>query len=277
MQATSEAHNDTAVKSRELYIDLLKRTVLGAATADFSFLAGASFLKKAVLNLCSSMGYKLVKPVNMKDREEGKDWPVSALTMIGQKRMDNIQFCTETIIKEEIPGDFIEAGVWRGGACILMKGILTAYGVTNRNLWVADSFEGLPKPTTETDKAIGHDYELDNKILAVTEDDVRKNFERVGLLDDKVKFLKGWFKDTLPTLQAGPYALIRLDGDYYESIMDGLVHLYDKLSPGGYLIVDDYNCIDACKKAVDEYREKHGIKEPMIKIDFSGSYWRKSK
>jgi hypothetical protein len=276
MQATI---NDSATAARALYIDLLKRTVLRSATIDFSFLAGgANPIKRSILKACDMAGYKLVKPVNSADREEGKDWPVSVLTMVGQKRMDNIQFCSETVLKEQIPGDFIEAGVWRGGSCIFMRGILKAYGEDHRSVWVADSFEGLPKPTTKADLAIGHDYELDNKILAVSVENVRENFARVGLLDDNVKFLKGWFRDTLPKLPAtNQYAVVRLDGDYYESIMDGLVHLYPRLSPGGFMIIDDYHCIDACKQAVDEYRSKNGIREPLTQIDFSGSFWRKSK
>ena len=79
-------------------------------------------------------------------RENGEDWPLIAHTMIGMKRLDNLQYCVEKVIAENVPGDLIETGVWRGGAAIFMRAILKAYGVTGRRVLVADSFEGLPSP-----------------------------------------------------------------------------------------------------------------------------------
>ena len=103
----------------------------------------------------------------------------------------------------------------------------------------------------------------------------RRNFERYCLLDEQVRFLKGWFSDTLPDAPIEELAVVRLDGDLYESTMDGLVNLYPKLSPGGYCIIDDYGHIDACRQAVDDYRSAHGIEEEMLVIDGAGSYWRR--
>ena len=105
---------------------------------------------------------------------------------------------------------------------------------------------------------------------------VQENFKRFDLLDDKVKFLKGWFKDTLPSAPIDHLAIIRLDGDMYESTMDGLVNLYHKLSSGGFIIIDDYGTIPACKKAVHDFRDKNGITEEIINIDDSGYYWQKN-
>ncbi len=96
------------------------------------------------------------------------------------------------------------------------------------------------------------------------------------MLDEQVVFLKGLFKDTLPTAPVERLALLRLDGDMYESTRDGLVHLYPKLSPGGTLIADDYYLFEAHRRAIDEYRAEHGIDDPIIAIDNFGAYWVKS-
>jgi O-methyltransferase len=115
-----------------------------------------------------------------------------------------------------------------------------------------------------------------HNLMRISLEQVQANFQRYGLLDDQVRFLKGWFKDTLPSAPIGKLAMIRLDGDMYESTMDGLVNLYPKLSPGGCLIVDDYGAISACRKAVHDYREQHGIHEEIHSIDWTGVYWRRS-
>lgn len=102
-------------------------------------------------------------------------------------------------------------------------------------------------------------------------------FERYGLLDDRVRFLEGWFRDTLPTAPVDKLSVLRLDGDLYESTMDGLVNLYPKVSPGGFVIVDDYGNIQACKAAVHDYRARHGGTEPIVDVDGSGVWWRREK
>jgi hypothetical protein len=195
-------------------------------------------------------------------------------TMIGRKRLDNIHTLLDRIIDGKIPGDLIETGVWRGGATIFMRGYLAAHGITDRRVWVADSFAGLPVPSASQD--LGHDFSASVfPILAIPRAEVEELFARYDLLDDHVKFLEGWFKDTLPTAPIPRLALIRLDGDLYESTRDALVHLYHKLSPGGFVIVDDYNDFEPCRRAVDEFREKVGERAPLEKIDWSAVYWRK--
>lgn len=207
-------------------------------------------------------------------RQDGSDWPVSGETMIGIKRLDNIQECVQAVVHNNIPGDLIETGVWRGGATIFMKGCLKAFGNTDKVVWVADSFEGLPVPSINIpqDK---HDTLSTIKFLAVPESEVLLNFSRYGLLDDKVKFLHGWFKNTLPELQSHKWSYIRLDADMYESTMDGLVNLYPGLSHGGYITIDDYGATPACRAAVDDYRKSHNIKEEIRQIDWTGVYWKK--
>lgn len=214
-----------------------------------------------------------------KVRAEGRDWPPPKIahTMIGLKRLDNLQFCVEGILANNIPGDLIEAGVWRGGATIFMRAILKAYDVKDRYVWVADSFEGLPAPDPERYPCDAGDRLYTLKELAVTLDEVKANFGRYGLLDEQVRFLKGWFRDTLPKAPIDRLAVIRLDGDMYESTMDALVSLYPKLSVGGYLIVDDYGAIQACRQAVHDYRELYGIEDEILSIDWTGVYWRRAQ
>lgn len=210
-------------------------------------------------------------------REGGRDWPRLAHTMIGVKRMNNLQFCVENVLKEGVPGDLIETGVWRGGACIFMRGILKAYGDNQRTVWVADSFAGLPPPDEAKYPADAGDKHHIIEPLAVGLEQVKMFFERYGLLDDQVRFLKGWFKDTLPTAPIQKLAVARLDGDMYESTMDGLTNLYPKLSVGGYLIVDDYGAVRGCKQAVEDYRQAQGITEPIQPIDGMGVFWQRSR
>ncbi len=195
-------------------------------------------------------------------------------TMIGKKRLDNIQFCIETILEEDIPGDVIETGIWRGGATLFMRGVLAAYGITDRMVWAADSFEGVPSPSLPEDIGL----ELSAKVLpvlAVGLEDVMDLFDRYDLLDDKVNFIQGWFKDTLATAPIETLAVLRLDGDLYESTIDALNPLYSKVSIGGFIIVDDYYSCPPCKRAIDEFRAKHAIQDELIQIDDQSVYWRK--
>jgi hypothetical protein len=196
-------------------------------------------------------------------------------TMIGRKRLDNIEHCIRSIQKANVAGDFAETGVWRGGACIFMKGCMTALGIADRNLWVADSFEGLPVPRLPQDH--GYDYSVGNvPILAVSLEEVQENFRRYDLLDDSVKFLKGWFSQTLPNAPIERLALLRLDGDLYESTIDALNALYHKVSPGGFVIVDDYGDFEPCRRAVDDFRNRSGVSDPIEKVDWTCVFWRKS-
>jgi len=221
-------------------------------------------------------GFTLCRKTNRTEeiRQQGGDWPFEAETMIGMKRLENIEFCFNGIIRNNIPGDLIETGVWRGGATIFMRALLKAANITDRNVWVADSFEGLPKPTGKFEADL-NDHHHTLKELAVSLEEVKQNFENYHLLDDQVKFLKGWFYDTLPKAPIGKLALLRLDGDMYESTMDALVHLYPKLSIGGYIIIDDWGAVKACKQAVIDYRNEHRINEEIIKIDWTGAFWKK--
>lgn len=199
----------------------------------------------------------------------------TAHSMIGTRRIDNIDYCLERIRKDHVPGDLIETGVCRGGAVVYMRGYLQAFEMNDRKVWCADSFEGLPKPTHAADQR--YDFSAGKyPILAASQAFVEDVFRRYGLLDASVRFLKGWFRDTLPTAPIDRLALLRLDGDLYESTMDALTALYDKVSPGGFVIVDDYGSFESCKLAIHEFRERRGIDEVMVSIDEHSVFWRKS-
>jgi O-methyltransferase len=209
-------------------------------------------------------------------RVEGRDWPSRAHTMIGLKRLANIRYCVETVLDENVAGDLIETGVWRGGAVIFMRAILRARGVTDRIVWAADSFAGLPAPDVKhfpQDEGISlHRFPQ----LAVPLEHVKENFQRYGLLDEQVRFVKGWFRDTLPHVPIERLAVLRLDGDLYESTIQALDGLYHKVSPGGFVIVDDYGNVPACREAVTDFRVRQGITDTIVPIDWGGVYWRRS-
>lgn len=213
--------------------------------------------------------------VQADERMNGYDWPAAALTMIGMKRLDNIEHCIRTLHAEHIPGDLMETGVWRGGAGILMRALLRELQCTGRRVWLADSFCGLPEPDAAKYPADKGNTLYREKILNVPLAEVKQNFESYDLLDEQVVFLEGWFSETLPDAPVQQLALLRLDGDLYESTAVALEALYPKVAPGGFVIVDDYNAFPFCKKAVDDYRQQQGINEPLISVDRECVYWRK--
>lgn len=264
---------------RRRYLAVLRRELVGRSERyPYRFVRRpAGDMEAAVYDALRDVGLELVtrEPPRHALYEEGGGWPVTGLTMIGERRLEQLQEATETVLRDGVPGDLIETGVWRGGATILMRAVLQAHGATDRTVWVADSFEGVPVPDGDRYPADGGDRLHAQPALAVGLEEVRENFRAHGLLDAQVRFLAGWFRDTLPTVRDRRWAIVRLDGDLYESTMDGLVNLYPSLAPGGFLIVDDWGAMPPCRQAVDEYRRDHGIEEPIVPIDWTGVYWRK--
>ncbi len=209
-------------------------------------------------------------------RETGADWPLNGTTMVGLKRLDHLQQCVERVVADGVQGDLIETGVWRGGASILMRAVLAVLG-DQRNVWLADSFEGLPKSRPEQYPAdAGSDEHFVFDYLSVSEDDVKAAFERCRLLDDQVRFLRGWFSESLPPLRgAGNWALLRLDGDMYESTIVALESLYPDLAVGGFVVIDDYGALPQCREAVEDFRRAQEIADPIERIDWTGISWRR--
>jgi O-methyltransferase len=272
-----------ATSSGDRYLDLLKRCL---TRFDFDddltpIVMGSPLRRRVWAEVAKLLERRDIvafrkRPFQAWIREEGRDWPTRAETMIGLRRLDNFQECIETAIADDIPGDVLEAGVWRGGAGILARATLAVHGDTDRTVWMADSFEGLPKPRPEH-PADAEDMHWTQPFLAVSVDQVKANFARYGMLDDQVKFLEGWFADTLPTAPIDKLAVLRADGDMYGSTMDVLDALYDKVSVGGFVIIDDYGEIPQCRAAVEDFRTEHKITEPVQRIDGSGVFWRRRR
>jgi O-methyltransferase len=275
------------------YLDLLEQAVSDALHPAQSALVAvpsgrpirrfrvASWLRYGTQRLLSRRGYELARRIDVSpdfftDGRYDSAVPFSGETMIGMRRLDNVRDCVESVIRDRVPGDLIETGIWRGGCGIFMRGILAAYGVGDKHVFLADSFAGVPEPDTTRYPLDGFS-DLHNQVgLAVSQEDVVANFERYGLLDDQVHFVQGWFERTLPTLAGHTWAVIRLDGDLYQSTLEGLENLYPGLSPGGYCIVDDYGTYSACRQAVEDYRSKHKIDEPIVNVDGAGAFWRRT-
>jgi len=191
--------------------------------------------------------------------------------------IENLQFCVEKVIMNNVPGDLIETGIWKGGLPVLMRGILKAYGITDRVVWAADSFEGLPKPDPEKNLEDAIWFHLFGPLdrLEIPLEYAEGVFRKYNLLDNQVKFIKGWFSDTLPHAPIEKLAVMRLDGDWYESTSISLNALYPKLSQGGFVIIDDYGLPLGCRRAVDEYRAAHNINEPIQWVNHQVIFWQK--
>jgi hypothetical protein len=253
--------NNMVGPAERLYLDLLKRCLTRTLFPDSSIIAGLAPVPAAF---------------DAARRWEGRDWPTEAETMIGMLRLNNVEQCAIDALRAGVPGDFVEAGVWRGGAAILMRAVLAACGDRTRRVWLADSFAGLPAPDPEQypmDSGDRH-FEL-SAYLAISLPEVKRNFERYELLDDQVQFLPGWFKDTLPTAPIEKISVLRIDGDMYESTFEAMVSLYPKLSAGGYVIIDDYGVLPNCKAAVHDFRNIFNVQEEICQVDWTGVYWRK--
>lgn len=279
-------HSAQATSLGDRYMDLLIKSLIRFDGVDDFVAAKAGDKARFPRNhIAAWMQEKIEKrglevmrriPFSHEARTNGRDWPQHADSMVGLKRLRNVQFAARTAIEEGIAGDFVETGVWRGGSSILLRAALEAYGDAERRVWACDSFEGLPPPDIDRYPqdagAIWHTY--DN--LAVSVEEVKANFNKYNLLDDRVQFLKGWFKDTLATVPIEKIAVLRLDGDMYASTMDALNPLYGKVSAGGFIIIDDYGLPEPeCRRAIEDFRASRGIITPLIDIDGWGKYWRK--
>jgi hypothetical protein len=212
----------------------------------------------------------------MDTRMNGLDWPMYAQTMTGWNRMQKLRNLLELVIRSDTPGDFVECGVWRGGSSIFAKGVFVSFN-ENRSVHLFDSFAGLPRATSIEDVDIWSRMEY----VKVSLEEVKDHFTRYDLLDEQsVFFHKGFFRYTLPpyrrTSPSPVISVLRLDGDMYESTIDELYNLYEYVSIGGYVLIDDWTILQ-CQKAVKFFMSSHGIEDPVVLIDRSSSYWQKTK
>ena len=260
---------------RTMYLDLIQKVIVNEIYKDPPL--ERSYLSRKLAKLGFYTRHETGKSFNKTNRDSGLDWPSMAHTMIGNKRMSNLRYVLEDVIQNNVAGDFIETGVWRGGACIYAKAIFNSYGISDRKVWVADSFVGLPKPDVKKYKLDKGDLHSKEAVLSVSRKEVENNFQVYGLLDDNVTFLEGWFKDTLITAPIKKVSVLRLDGDMYESTMDALLALYKKVTPNGYIIVDDYHAVEGCRKAIHDYLDENCRDEnvEITDIDGIGVFWKR--
>lgn len=274
------------VSPQELYCDLLKRTLtralLAKARERHTWSARVPVKRQAIQllqNLLGRVDLEIVRQIHstQEDYLESGDSAANraedAESMVGIRQFDSMQTCIGNVLRDQVPGDLLEAGVWRGGMAIFMRGVLKASGDRSRRVWVADSFKGLPRLDRGQDKSVWWWRQGD---MAVSESIVKGNFARFGLLDDQVRFLKGYFSDTLPTAPIDRLAILRIDADLYTSTRDVLINLYPKLSSGGYCVVDDFQNLPDCRRSVEEYRSANRIAEEIVPIDSRAVCWRRN-
>lgn len=258
--STSAAAGPELARLRQAYITAVRDSLTGVHLQTPAVVPGVGIELKQ-------------EPFSAGKRSGGTDWPLYGVTMIGTTRLNNLQELLTSVLQENVPGAFVECGVWRGGASVFAKAVLTAYG-SDREVHLVDSFQGLPPNTTSQDTINWHKMDY----LRVAQDQVAGAFQRYGLLDSRVHFHKGYFRYALPAWRAqggiGPIAVLRMDGDMFESTMDQLYNLYDAVSPGGYIIIDDYT-IPECHKAVHEFLDRHGLKHKITQVDAYGAWLRK--
>ena len=270
---------------RDRYLRLLKRSLANMLYPELEM--QIRFLRKGVGELSGLELERYLRDIETRSpddyselmaakQEGGAPWRFPH-SMIGLFRLGNIERCAETVFAEGVEGDFLEAGVCRGGATIFMRALQIAHGQAGRRTWVVDSFQGVPPSVKEVDQ--GYDLHLEEEKapwLACSEEKVRDLFSRYDMLDQNVRFVSGWVAESLPRAAIGPLAILRIDVDIYSSTYECLDLLYDKLSPGGFVIVDDYGFFQPCRDAVDAFRAQRGIAEPIEWIDRWGIFWRKA-
>ena len=256
----------------KLKLDFIKRVLIDAVNNEDvrnNFFATKEFPSEEIMKTV------IDSPISH-ERLEGYDHPQRGHTMIGLKRLNNVHTSLDYIRENNIEGDIIETGVWRGGCCIFIK-IYTDLYKMDKKIFVADSFEGLPKPSVDKYPADKNDQHYTYENLKVSLEEVKHNFELYNALGDNVIFLKGWFSDTLANNdKIKKLSVLRFDGDMYGSTIDVLSNLYDKVIQNGIIIIDDY-CLPNCAKAVTDFRTSKNITDEIKVVDRCGVWWVKNK
>ena len=238
---------------RDRYLKLLEMAVTGSLHDEAGTCAGTN---------CASFA-----PYNPVDRERGNDWPPFGHTMVGHLRLRNIRMALTLVAENNIPGDFAELGVWRGGAAIYAAAVLSALGQDGRNVHIFDAFESL----------LGI-YGASSEYIAVTEEEVKHNFQKYGYLASNVVFHKGLFDDTVPVFAnetSRQLAVLRIDGNVYESYRVPLYYLYNLVPVGGFVIFDDVLSHAGAMKAWTDFKSEQGLEEELTKIDDHSAWFQK--
>lgn len=199
-------------------------------------------------------------------------------TMTSLERMYGLYKAVEYVVAHNIPGDFVECGVWKGGSTMVAAMTFLAMGDTSRRIWMYDTFEGMPAPGADDiqyDNITADERARRQKIVdwstianAGTEE-VAANLARTGYPRERLEFVKGKVEETIPSRMPESISLLRLDTDWYDSTRHEMEHLFPLLNPGGVLLIDDYGHWKGSKKAVDEYLTAHGIRMLLNRIDYT--------
>lgn len=218
-------------------------------------------------------------PYDFNDETKATIRLVQPFTMTTPERIAMLVDATAHVVRHRIPGDLVECGVWKGGSSMAMAATLQRLGVTDRHLWLYDTFEGMSEPTAADATYDGQDAsgQLASQDKANSTsvwcyspmDEVRRNVLSTGFAEAALHFVKGRVEDTVPASAPETISLLRLDTDWYESTRHELENLYPRLTPGGVLIIDDYGYWKGARQAVDEYFSKHDPDIFFSRIDSS--------
>lgn len=241
---------------RDAYIDLIERSI-----TNYHYLGGDVPFEE----------FRAATHYDLAQSQWKVDPLARPLTLLTKAQLDLIDRAIRDLEARGIRGDFIEAGVWRGGVIVFMRALLDAYNIQDRRIFAADSFAGIPKNTRVQNDPV--DDWTDRWVASL--DDVRRSIARFGLLDERILFVVGNFADTLKSLARERFALIRLDSDSYESVETSLTALYPQLSAGGVVIIDDWHLV-GCRAAVEDYRARQGIRD-QIQVHEANAYWVKQR
>lgn len=255
---------------------LANRAIFAYSSFMINYLIGLSFdyMERTVP---AQMGTQLfTKEVNITERELGRDWPYLGRSMVGKYRLEHLHLSIHTVVEEGIPGSFVETGIWRGGSCMLARALFRVYNETHREVLACDSFRGLPPGDEELYGKLDVGWQT-LSYLAVEEEIVRDFFVEMGVLDEQVYFVKGFFNDSMPVVakHIDAISILRLDGDLYESTVDVLYHLYHRVSLGGYIVVDDWGL--PAENATFDFLQIHDPNAQIEIIDNNSRFWRKQK
>jgi O-methyltransferase/8-demethyl-8-(2,3-dimethoxy-alpha-L-rhamnosyl)tetracenomycin-C 4'-O-methyltransferase len=241
-------------KSRDAYLDLVKRAI-----TNYLYLGSDQAVEQ----------FRCVTHYNLQTSK----WKIDALsrpkTLLTRSQLDLVQEAVLAVTRNNVPGDFLEAGIWRGGVIILMRALIDAYNIEGRKIVAADSFEGIPKNT----RALNDPVDQWNDRWVASLKEVKEGIARFGLLDYRIEFLPGYFEDSLKALKGRTFSVIRLDSDSYDSVETSLEYLYPLVPTGGFVIIDDWH-LPGCRMAVTAYREQLGIRDEVHERD-GNAFWVK--
>jgi len=195
---------------------------------------------------------------------------VRPYTLIGRERIHSLYELARRIDLDGIPGDVVECGVCNGGSAAILSHFATR-STLNRNVWLLDSFEGMPE-TTEPDGEAARAH-IGKEVGSLAR--VQEVLELVSAEMSRVHIVKGWFQETFPTVTIPRIALLNIDADWYESVKLCLHTFYDRVSPGGFISFDDYGHWPGCRLAVDEFFRERGLHYRLREVDYTARWFQK--